>query len=187
MAMTKVKKLKRREFLQKGALVVAGAAAFASGVTVVAGAEQWTSGLKTLNPHQGQTLLAMSRQMFPHPQLDDSYYIKVVQDLDADAGTKTETARLLREGVARLDGVKRAKFVTLPPTAQIAVLKEIDRTDFFTKIRNSELVSLYNNHDVWKKLGYPGASYSIGGYLHHGFNDLNWLPDPPESASPKPA
>jgi hypothetical protein len=183
-----VKKLKRREFLQKGALVVAGAAAFASGVGVVAAsAEQWTAGLKTLNAHQGQTLLAMSRQMFPHPQLDDSYYIIVVQDLDADAATKTETARLLSEGVARLDAMKGAKFVTLPPTDQIAVLKQIDRTDFFTKVRNSELVSLYNNHDVWKKLGYPGASYSIGGYLHHGFNDLSWLPDPPESASPKPA
>ena len=182
-----MKKLKRREFLQKGALVVAGAAAFASGVEVVAGAEQWTEGLKNLNPHQGQTLLAMARHIFPHPELDDSYYIIVVQDLDADARTKADTAKLLSEGVARLDAVKSAKFVTLPPTDQIAVLKQIDRTDFFTKVRSSELVSLYNNHDVWKKLGYPGASYAIGGYLHHGFNDLNWLPDPPESASPKPA
>jgi hypothetical protein len=182
-----VKKLKRREFLQKSALVVAGAAAFASGVTVVAGAEEWTAGLKTLNPHQGQTLLAMSRQMFPHPQLDDSYYIKVVQDLDAEAGIKPATAKLLREGVVRLDRVKSAKFATLPPTDQIAVLKQIETTDFFMKVRNSELVSLYNNHEVWKKLGYPGASYPIGGYLHHGFNDLSWLPDPPESASPKPA
>jgi hypothetical protein len=182
-----VKKLKRREFLQKGALVVAGAAAFASGVTVVAGAEQWTAGLKTLNAHEGQNLLAMSRQMFPHPQLDDSYYVKVVQDLDVEAGTKAETAKLLREGVARLDSVRNAIFAALPSTDQIAVLRQIDRTDFFTKVRNSELVSLYNNHDVWKKLGYPGASYSIGGYLHHGFNDLNWLSDPPESASPKPA
>jgi hypothetical protein len=182
-----VKKLKRREFLQKGALVVAGAAAFASGVTVVAGAEQWTSGLKTLNAHQGQTLLVMSRQIFPHPQLDDSYYVKVVQDLDAEAATKTDTAKLLRDGLARLDTAKGGKFVTLRSSDQIAVLKQLDRTDFFTKVRNSELVSLYNNHDVWKKLGYPGSSYAIGGYLHHGFNDLNWLPDPPESASPKPA
>jgi hypothetical protein len=182
-----VKKLKRREFLQKGALVVAGAAAFASGVTVVAGAEQWTAGLKTLDAHQGQTLLAMSRQIFPHPPLDDSYYIKVVQDLDTEAGTKAETAKLLHEGVTRLDAVKNAKFVTLSPTDQIVALKQIDHSDFFTKVRTSELVSLYNNHDVWKKLGYPGASYPIGGYLHHGFNDLNWLPDPPESASPKPA
>jgi hypothetical protein len=183
-----VKKLKRREFLQKGALVVAGAAAFASGVTVVVGAEQWTGGLKSLNAHQAQTLLAMSRQIFPHPQLlDDSYYIKVVQDLDAEATTKADTATLLQDGIAQLDGAKGEKFVTLRPPDQIAVLKQLERTDFFTKVRNSELVSLYNNRDVWKKLGYPGASYPIGGYLHHGFNDLNWLPDPPESASPKPA
>jgi hypothetical protein len=179
-----VKKLKRREFLQKGALVVAGAAAFASGVTAVVAVEQWTAGLKTLNEHQALTLLAMSRQMFPHPQLDDSYYIKVVQDLDAEATTQADTAKLLRDGSARLDA---AKFVTLRSPDQIAELKRIDRTDFFTKVRNSELVSLYNNHEVWKKLGYPGASYPIGGYLHHGFNDLHWLPDPPESASPKPA
>lgn len=182
-----MKKLKRREFLQKGALAVAGAAAFASGVTVVAGAESWTSGLKALNLHQAQTLLAMSHQLFPHPQLDDSYYVVVVQDLDTEAATKTDTAKLLRDGVARLDMVKGTRFVTLSPSDQIAVLKQVDRSDFFAKVRNSELVSLYNNHEVWKKLGYPGASYPIGGYLHHGFNDLNWLPDPPESASPKPA
>jgi hypothetical protein len=182
-----VKRLKRREFLQKGALVIAGAAALASGVKVAAGAEDWTAGLKTLDAHQAQTLLAMARQIFPHPQLDESYYIRVVQDLDADAGSKRETARLLRQGVAQLDAAKGAKFMTLQPTDQVAVLKQIDRADFFTKVRNSELVSLYNNHEVWEKLGYPGASYSIGGYLHHGFNDLNWLPDPPESASPKPA
>jgi hypothetical protein len=182
-----VKKLKRREFLQKSALAVAGAAAFASGVTVVTGATEWTAGLKTLNPHQAQTLLAMSRQLFPHPQLDDSYYIIVVQDLDAEAATKTDTAKLLQDGIAQLDAAKNAKFVTMSQPEQVVVLKRVDRTDFFTKVRNSELVSLYNNHDVWKKLGYPGASYPIGGYLHHGFNDLKWLPDPPESASPKPA
>jgi hypothetical protein len=181
-----VKKLKRREFLQRGALAVAGAAVFASGVTVVAGADQWTAGLKTLSAHDGETLLKMSRQIFPHPQLDDSYYVKVVQDLDAEAGTKPDTAKLLRNGVVRLDRETGKRFVSLPEAGQIAALKKIDRTAFFTKVRNSELVSLYNNHEVWKKLGYPGASYPIGGYLHHGFNDLKWLPDPPESVSPKP-
>jgi hypothetical protein len=185
----KVKKLKRREFLQKSAIVVAGAAALASGVDVVsaASAGQWTASLKTLDAHQAQTLLAMSRQIFPHPQLDDTYYVVVVQDLDKDAINKPATAKLLRDGVAQLDSAKGANFANLKTTEQILVLKQIDQTDFFTAVRNSELVSLYNNHDVWKKLGYPGASYALGGYLHHGFNDLNWLPNPPESASPKPA
>jgi len=178
--------MKRREFLQKSAIVVAGAAAAASGVTVVGYADQW-AGLKSLNAHEGETLLKMSRQIYPHDRLDDSYYLKVVQDLDSEAGTTPDTAKLLHDGVANLDQVTNAKFITQPSDDQIAALKKVERTPFFEKVRSTALVSLYNNPGVWKKLGYPGASYQIGGYLHHGFNDLNWLPDPPESASPKPA
>ena len=27
-------------------------------------------------------------------------------------------------------------------------------------------------------LGYEGSSFEQGGYLHRGFNDLDWLPEP---------
>ena len=78
--------MKRREFLQKGAIVVAGAAVAVSGVNVVAdAADQWTSGLKTLNAHEGETLLKVARQIFPHDRLADTDYIVVVMDLDTEA------------------------------------------------------------------------------------------------------
>jgi len=180
--------MKRREFLQKSAIVVAGAAAAASGVTVVAHADaKWTAGLKTLNPHEGETLLKISRQIYPHDKLDDTYYVKVVQDLDVEAGKAPETAKLLHDGVAQLDSGSAGKFADKSDAQQIAALKKIDTTPFFKKVQGTALVSLYNNDAVWKRFAYPGASYPIGGYLHHGFNDLKWLPDPPESASPKPS
>lgn len=180
--------MKRREFLQKGAIVVAGAAAVVSGVAVVGHAgEQWTTGLKTLNTHEGETLLQVARQIFPHDRLDDSDYVVVVMDLDAEATTKPDTAKLLKDGVATLDSNGGAKFATLSSDQQVAALQKSENTAFFQKVHSTELVSLYNNHGVWKKLGYEGPSYQIGGYLHHGFNDLNWLPDPPVAASPKPA
>jgi hypothetical protein len=179
--------MKRREFLQKSALVVASAAAVVSGVAVVGDAAQWTAGLKTLNAHEGETLLKVTRQIFPHDRLDDTDYIKVVQDLDAEASTTPATAKLLGDGVANLDRNTNTKFIAMSGDNQVAALQKIEDTPFFQKVHGIELVSLYNNHDVWKKLGYEGASYQIGGYLHHGFNDLNWLPDPPESASPKTA
>jgi hypothetical protein len=179
--------MKRREFLQKSALVVASAAAVVSGVAVVGDAAQWTAGLKTLNAHEGETLLKVTRQIFPHDRLDDTDYIKVVQDLDAEASTTPDTAKLLGDGVANLDRNTNTKFIAMSGDNQVAALQKIEDTPFFQKVHGIELVSLYNNHDVWKKLGYEGASYQIGGYLHHGFNDLNWLPDPPESASPKTA
>jgi len=39
------------------------------------------------------------------------------------------------------------------------------------------VVSLYNQHDVWTKLGYEGPSWEKGGYLERGFNDIDWLPE----------
>jgi hypothetical protein len=178
-------KMKRREFLQKSALVVASTAAVVSGVAVVGEAAAWTTELKTLNAHEGDTLLKVTRQIFPHKRLDNTDYIKVVMDLDAEAGTTPDTAKLLRDGVANLDRDHTTKFTARSDDDQISSLKKIETTPFFEKVHSVELVSLYNNHSVWKKLGYQGPSYQIGGYLHHGFNDLSWLPNPPASASPK--
>jgi len=32
---------------------------------------------------------------------------------------------------------------------------------------------------LWQVLGYQGPSFELGGYLNRGFNDLDWLPEPP--------
>jgi hypothetical protein len=179
-------KIKRREFLHKSAIVVAGVSAAAAGVTVGGFAAEWTASLKTLTAHEGEALLKMARQIFPHDRLDDSYYIKVVEDLDGEASSKPATAKMIHAGVANLDHSAKGKFAAQPADDQVAALKKIQHTPFFEKVRSTEMVSLYNNEEVWKVFGYQGASYRFGGYLHHGFNDLTWLPEPPEAASPKP-
>jgi hypothetical protein len=179
-------KIKRREFLHKSAIVVAGVSAAAAGVTGGGFAAEWTAGLKTLTAHEGEALLKMARQIFPHDRLDDSYYIKVVEDLDGEASSKPATAKMIHAGVANLDHSAKGKFAAQPADDQVAALKKIQHTPFFEKVRSTEMVSLYNNEEVWKVFGYQGASYRFGGYLHHGFNDLTWLPEPPEAASPKP-
>ncbi|MGH7840717.1 MAG: twin-arginine translocation signal domain-containing protein [Candidatus Binataceae bacterium] len=181
--------MNRRDFLKNSALAAAGAAAAASsGVAVVGYAADAAAGkLTVLNDHEAATILKMARQIFPHDQLADSAYQPTVEDLDAEAAKTPATAKILRDGVAQLDGAGAKQFVALSPDEQVAALKQIQDSPFFQKVHSTELVSLYNNHVVWKQFGYPGASYPFGGYIHHGFNDLNWLPDPPQSASPKPS
>jgi hypothetical protein len=180
--------MNRREFLKKSALVAASTAAAASGVTLVGyAADEAAAKLAVLDAHEAATILKMARQIFPHDQLADSYYMPVVEDLDAEAAKNPATAKLLHDGVKRLDSAQTQKFVERSSADQVAALKTIEDSPFFQKVHSTEVVSLYNNHEVWKQFGYPGASYQIGGYIHHGFNDLSWLPDPPESASPKPA
>jgi hypothetical protein len=177
--------MKRREFLKASATVVVGTAAAISGVTAIASAAAGTAQLTTLRPHQGQTLLKMVRRIFPHKRLDDAPYWNVVREIDAAAKADAVVAKLISEGIEVLDG--GGKFIDLPQKEQTAALKKIQASPFFQEVRKVELQALYSDPSVWKAFGYEGPAYKFGGYIHRGFNDLTWLPDPPESASPKPA
>lgn len=39
-------------------------------------------------------------------------------------------------------------------------------------------MTLYDDAEAWDALGYEGESFDKGGYIHRGFNDLDWLPEP---------
>ena len=149
-------KIKRREFLHKSAIVVAGVSAAATGVTAAGLAAEWTARLKTLTAHEGETLLKMARQIFPHDRLDDSYYMKVVEDLDIEASRKPVTGRMLRAGVANLDLSAKGKFAARPAAEQVSALEKIQHTPFFEKVRSTEMVALYNNHGRLEGLRLPG-------------------------------
>ncbi len=178
--------MKRREFLKTGAMAVVGTAVAASGIIANA-AQEAVPKFSTLKPDEAQTLLQASRQIFPHRKLDDAPYWKVVGQLDAAAQADPSVAKILTDGVAQLDASQGSKFVNLNEKQKLEALKSIETTPFFQKVRGVELQTLYSDPAVFKAMGYQGASYAMGGYLNHGFNDLAWLPDPPQSASPKPA
>ncbi|TIW51355.1 MAG: gluconate 2-dehydrogenase subunit 3 family protein, partial [Mesorhizobium sp.] len=54
-------------------------------------------------------------------------------------------------------------------------LKDIESSPFFQTVRSGLVVSLYNQKDVWPIFGYEGESFSKGGYIERGFNDIEWL------------
>jgi hypothetical protein len=176
--------MRRREFLKRGAVAAAGVAAATSGVTFVA---YGAGAAATMSDAERAALLKMTRQIYPHDRLDDAYYAKVVDELNTDAEKDPAVAKLLQDGVANLNELTGGNFASQSADNQVAALKKVEDTPFFQKVRSMAVVALYNNPEVWKHFGYPGASFPIGGYIHHGFNDLSWLPNPPESASPKPA
>jgi hypothetical protein len=179
--------MKRREFLKTGALIVVGTTAAASALIAEASTGETTPALAVFNPHEAQTLFQMARRIFPHQQIGDAPYWKVVADLDAASKSDPAVAKLIADGVAQLDSAPGGKFVGLDKQRQVAALKAIADTPFFQKVRGVELVTLYSDPAVWKSLGYQGPAYRYGGYIHRGFDDLAWLPNPPQSASPKPA
>jgi hypothetical protein len=55
------------------------------------------------------------------------------------------------------------------------VLRGIEGKPFFEAVRSDLVVSLYNQPDIWPIFGYEGESYSKGGYIRRGFDDIDWI------------
>src|SRR6266851_3817723 len=144
--------MKRRDFLKTGALAVASTAVSITGIIPEVSADS-APAFKTLNAEQSATLLKVARQIYPHKQLDDAAYWKVVKELDAAGEKDPAVVSLLADGVAHLNSAQAAKFDALSEKEQIEALKNIQNTPFFQKVQSVELATLYNQPEVWKALG----------------------------------
>jgi hypothetical protein len=165
--------LNRRAFLGRSAGVVA-LAGLASGVSLAAP-------LKTVKAPAAATLVKMARDLYPHDRLPDLFYETAVATIDGKLAGEPASATLLADGVAALDKAATARFgkpygAIAAEGDRVAVLKEIESTPFFTRMRAEMITALYNQPDLWAKLGYEGSSAEHGGYIHRGFNDIDWLP-----------
>ena len=171
-------KIDRRNFLKTAAAIPPAAAVAVTTGLSIDGA--WADNAQTLKPDTMRALAKVARDIYPHDHLADRYYIAAVTPWDAKAASDPKVRSLIEEGVALLDQIAHANY-KLPYAAvaweeqRVALLREIEQTDFFGKLRSDLIVSLYNNPDVWPKFGYEGSSAEHGGYINRGFNDINWL------------
>ncbi|WP_191057646.1 gluconate 2-dehydrogenase subunit 3 family protein [Geminicoccus harenae] len=175
----------RRAFLRK---LVQGTAtvAIAGGTVSIVGVDgAWAMSMQSIDAHGAKTLLRMARLMYPHDQLGDFYYAKVVEDLDGEATGSSDAARLLKNGVAVLDEAYDQPWIELSEGYQLQVMEKISADPFFQKVRAATVVSLYNNPTLWPVFAYQGSSAEYGGYLDRGFDDLAWGETPDEDASPE--
>ena len=173
-------KVSRRVFLRGSATAVPAAAVAAAGISIGPQAA-WAQNAKNLQPHTMATLVRMARDIYPHDQLADSYYVVAVAGYDAKAGQDAAFRKMVEEGVAQLDAAaqKRSKSPYLGvawETDRVVLLQGVEQGALFKKLHGDLLVTLYNNKEVWPKFGYEGASADKGGYINRGFNDIDWLP-----------
>jgi hypothetical protein len=176
--------LSRRDMLRRTAAVLTGTIAATSALATLAPTRVWALELHTLSQADGETLLAFGQTLYPHATLPTAVYALLVKDLDAAAATDPAKAALLHDGTASLNGAAGGNFVAATPAARLAAATSIEKTAYFALVRSTCVTSLYNNEMAFKHFGYQGASWPMGGYIHRGFNDLTWLPNPPAAASP---
>jgi hypothetical protein len=173
------RKLSRRGFLAGGAATIATVAV--SGPAALAGPKAASAAEPDgLSSEETRTLLRFVRDLFPHDRLADSFYVNAIAPLEDEAAKDSATRKLLADGIGRLNRLAVAQggnsYVGLPDeTTRVAIIHEIEGGTFFSKVYSTTVVSLYNQPAVWPLFGYEGPSSAKGGYLHRGFDDIDWL------------
>ncbi|KAF0114273.1 MAG: hypothetical protein FD150_1620 [Rhodobacteraceae bacterium] len=165
--------LTRRQLLSRsfaaGALVVTGAG------FIAAPNAAWAVEVTAITPDQMATLLQMARDIYPHDQVPDQFYAVAVKGYDAE-----DKKDLVAAGITELDAAARAmghaSYLSIGwEEDRVQVLQSIETGTFFQTVRSGLVTGLYNQKEIWPIFGYQGESFSQGGYIERGFNDIDWL------------
>jgi hypothetical protein len=165
--------------LTRRALLSRATAACALAVTgagfVAAPNAAWAMEVTAITPEQMATLLQMARDIYPHDHVADRFYAVAVKGYDAE-----DKKEMVAAGVAELDAAAQAQGHAAYLHAaweedRVKMLMAVEKTPFFQTVRSGLVTGLYNQKDVWPLFGYQGESYSQGGYIERGFNDIDWL------------
>lgn len=166
-------KLTRRQLLSRSAAL---GATFVVGSGFVAGnSAAWAMNLAHLKPETMATLIQMARDIYPHDKVGDEFYAIAVKGYDT-----ADAADMVEAGIAALNGAAQgrgyASYVDIGwERDRVDVLRSMEESPFFQTIRGGLVTGLYNQKAVWPIFGYEGESFSQGGYIDRGFDDINWL------------
>lgn len=165
--------MQRRQFLASTVRIALGASAaqlLSGSLSAQALAE---SKFENFSEPDARTLSTTARAMFPHRDLDDSYYLAVVQTLDSLSAEQRES---IANGLTQLNAATEGSWLDASVDDKLRALEELQDEPFFRLVLNTTIDVLYRHPDVWKLVGYQGSSIEHGGYLDRGFDDIDWLP-----------
>ena len=163
----------RRDLLSRS---MAFGASFVVGASYVASADAaWAMDTTEISPETMATLIQMARDIYPHDHVGDEFYAMAVKGYDtADAAPGIEA------GIAGLNAAAQGKgyanYLSIGwERDRVDILRAMENSPFFQQIRGGLVTGLYNQKAVWPLFGYEGESYSQGGYIDRGFDNINWL------------
>ena len=137
---------------------------------------------ESFSPEARTNLVRLLRAAYPHPNFPDGPYERTADTILAQVDESLWHRLALTQGLESLDAAaqnsRQRPFADLADDEALALLRGIEDAEFFTFVRGVTVVTLYNDHEVWDLLGYEGESFSKGGYVDRGFDDLDWLPNP---------
>lgn len=165
--------LTRRQLLARS-VAYGGAMVVGAGFVAQNGAA-WAMEVKTLKPETMATLIQMARDIYPHDRIADEFYAVAVKGYD-----DPEKAAMVEAGIDALNAAARGRgFPDYVGTGwerdRVDILRGMETGEFFQTVRSALVTGLYNQKAIWPLFGYEGESFSKGGYITRGFDDIAWL------------
>lgn len=165
--------LTRRALL--GRAVAAGALTVTGVGFIAAPNAAWALEVAVISPTEMATLMQMARDIYPHDKVPDQFYAIAVKGYDA-----ADKKDMVTAGIAEVDAAAKAlghaDYTSIGWEAErVKVLRSIEGGVFFQTVRSGLVTGLYNQKEVWPIFGYQGESFSQGGYIERGFDDIDWL------------
>ncbi|MDE0588309.1 Twin-arginine translocation pathway signal [Halocynthiibacter sp. C4] len=167
------KGLTRRQLLARA--TAAGTVFVVGSGFVAAKNAAWATELTKLKPASFATLVQMAHDIYPHDQIPDENYVIAVKGYDS-----ADAAPAIESGIEALNAAAQARgyadYLAVGwERDRVDILRRMEEDAFFQQIRGGLVTGLYNQKSVWPIFGYEGESFSKGGYIDRGFNDINWL------------
>lgn len=169
--------LNRRGFLKGAGGAVLGAAALSTGLGLFSSNSY---AAERIGKKGNASLLKMARDVYPHDTLEDKYYQQVMKPLSDESSTDSLTLKLIEDGLNQLDKLSvdqygMAYLAVKKESDRVVILKTLESTAFFQKVKGALMMGIYNNEELWPRFGYGGSAWEKGGYIYRGYNDIDWL------------
>ena len=131
------------------------------------------------NAAQTETLLHYAYLLIPLLEPTHARYREVADRVSLLASQVPPMAALTAGGIAALNSTGKGPWLELPEQEQIGIIQDLAGTPFFNFMHWMTAEIVMRDPKLWGELGYQGSAIEHGGYLYHGFDDIDWLPPAP--------
>ncbi len=149
--------------------------------TKIAGAEAKSA--PALSQQELDVLADLAYQMVPLLEPSSPVYRSVAAAIQNRALQNAGLVALVSNGIVALNDKNDKPWLELTAKQRVAVIQSQYSNQFLGLIRWLACEQVLRDTQVWVTLGYQGSSIEYGGYLHRGFDDIDWLPKSPATTA----
>lgn len=137
-----------------------------------------------LSPREIDELAAYSHTLLPILPESHPRYRQVADKLANLAVQDVNMAAFIGGGLKETGFPDRRTWQEMNTDERTSLIAIQQNTPFFGFLRWTTTEIVMRDPVLWERLGYEGSAIEHGGYIHRGFDDIDWLPQATREQTP---